>query len=44
MEVTTIGDMMETFTAMLIGAGAIAGVILAAIIVVAVGWFIQASR
>jgi hypothetical protein len=44
MEVTTIGDMMETLAALLIGAGAIVGVILAAIIVVAAGWFFQASR
>jgi hypothetical protein len=44
MEVTTIGDMMETLAALLIGAGAIAGVILATIIVVAAGWFFQASR
>jgi hypothetical protein len=36
--------MMETVVAILIGAGAFAGVILAAIIVVAAGWFIQASR
>jgi hypothetical protein len=36
--------MMETVLADVIGAGAIVGVILAAIIVVAVGWFIQASR
>jgi uncharacterized membrane-anchored protein len=44
MAVTTIGDIMETFAALVIGAGAIAGVILVGIIVVAVGWFIQASR
>jgi hypothetical protein len=36
--------MMETVVAILIGAGAIAFVILALIIVVAAGWFIQASR
>jgi hypothetical protein len=44
MEVTTIGDMMETFAAILIGIGAFAAVILGFIIVVAAGWFIQASR
>jgi hypothetical protein len=36
--------MMETLAALLIGAGAIVGVILATIIVVAAGWFFQASR
>jgi hypothetical protein len=36
--------MMETFAAILIGAGAIAGVILGFILVVAAGWFFQASR
>jgi hypothetical protein len=36
--------MMETVAALVIGAGAIVGVILVGIIVVAVGWFIQASR
>lgn len=35
---------MQTVVAILVGAGAIAGVILAGIIVVAAGWFIQASR
>jgi hypothetical protein len=44
MKVTTIGDMMETLAALLIGAGAIVGVILTAIIIVAAGWFFQASR
>jgi len=44
MRVTTIGDMMETLAVLLIGAGAIVGVILATIIVVAAGWFFQASR
>jgi hypothetical protein len=44
MEVTTIGDMMETFAAILIGISAFAAVILGFIIVVAAGWFIQASR
>lgn len=44
MEVTTIGDMMETFAAILIGIGAFAFVILGFIVVVAVDWFIQASR
>jgi len=44
MEEIAIGDMMETVAAMIIGAGAIVLVILAAIVVVAVGWFIQASR
>jgi hypothetical protein len=35
---------METFAAILIGAGAVAVVFLAVMIVVAAGWFIQASR
>jgi len=35
---------METFAAILIGAGAFALVILGFIIAVAVGWFIVASR
>ena len=35
---------METLVAILIGAGAIVLVFLAIIIVVAAGWFIQASR
>lgn len=44
MEVITIGVMMETVAAILIGAGAFAGVIVGFIVVVAVGWFFQASR
>jgi hypothetical protein len=36
--------MMETFVAILIGAGAITAVFVALIVVVAAGWFIQASR
>ena len=43
-EVTPIGGMMETVVAILIGAGAIALVFVALIVVVAAGWFIQASR
>jgi hypothetical protein len=35
---------MQTVVAILVGAGAIAGVILGFIVVVAAGWFIQASR
>jgi hypothetical protein len=35
---------METVAAILIGIGAFAGVILGFIVVVAAGWFIQASR
>jgi len=44
MKVLPIGGMMETFTAILVGAGAVAFVFLALIIVVAAGWFIQSSR
>jgi hypothetical protein len=44
MKVTPIGGMMETFAAILIGAGAFALVIVGFIVIVAVGWFIQASR
>jgi hypothetical protein len=44
MKVTTIGDMMETFAAILIGIGAFVGVILGFIVIVAAGWFFQASR
>jgi len=43
-EVTPIGGMMETFAAILIGAGAVALVFVALVFVVAAGWFIQASR
>jgi len=43
-EITPIGGMMETFAAILIGAGAVALVIVALVFVVAAGWFIQASR
>jgi hypothetical protein len=42
--VMPIGGMMETVAAILIGAGAFALVIVGFIVVVAVGWFIQASR
>ena len=44
MEVITIRGIMETFAAILIGAGAVALVFLAVIFAVAAGWFIQASR
>jgi hypothetical protein len=44
MKVITIGDTMETFAAILIGIGAFAGVILGFIVIVAAGWFFQASR
>lgn len=44
MEVIPVGGMMETIAAILIGAGAFALVIVGFIVVVAVGWFIQASR
>ena len=44
MEIITIGNMMETFAAILIGAGAIICVFLGIIVVVAAGWFIQASH
>jgi hypothetical protein len=36
--------MMETFVAILVGAGAVVAVFLALIFVVAAGWFAQASR
>ena len=35
---------MATFTALMVGAGAIVGVFLAIIVIVAAGWFAQASR
>jgi hypothetical protein len=44
MEALPVGGIMETFAAILIGAGAFALVIVGFIVVVAVGWFIQASR
>jgi hypothetical protein len=43
-ELITIGAMMETVAAILVGAGCFALVIVGFIVVVAVGWFIQASR
>jgi hypothetical protein len=44
MQAIPVGGIMDTFVALLVGAGAIVGVILAIIIVVAAGWFFQASR
>jgi hypothetical protein len=44
MQATPVGGIMDTFVALLVGAGAIVGVFLAIIIVVAAGWFFQASR